>query len=90
VANLRVLSPQMTGHDQRAWVDFFRSARRLDAEFTLAQFSPRGATATAQVRARYRYVETVNGPPQELRQRLRMRFVRTSAGWRIAGMQELP
>jgi serine/threonine-protein kinase len=88
-ANLRVLSPAMTAQDQRAWVEFFRAARRLRAEYTIQSLSARGTTARATVRAVYRYVEAVNGPPQELHQRLAMRFTRTSAGWRIAGMDEL-
>lgn len=89
VSNLRVLSPRMTAQDQRAWADFFRSARRLTAEFTVLEFEARGATARAQVRALYRYVEAVNGPPQELRQHLEMRFTKTGVGWRIAGMDEV-
>jgi hypothetical protein len=89
VANLRVLSPGMTSQDQRAWSDFFRSAQRLTAEFTIADFRARSSSATATVRTIYRYVETRNGPPQELRQRLQMRFTKTAVGWRIAGMQEL-
>jgi ketosteroid isomerase-like protein len=88
VANLRVLSPSMTAEDQRAWSDFFRTARQLTAEFAIEDFSARGTAARATVRARYRYVEVVNGPPQELRQRLTMRFTREAAGWRIASMQE--
>ena len=89
VSNLRVLSPRMTSQDLRAWADFFRSARRLSAEFTILEFQARGLAATAQVRALYRYVETANGPPQELRQRLQVRFSKTSVGWRIAGMDEV-
>jgi hypothetical protein len=89
VSNLRVLSPSMTAQDQRAWLEFFRAARRLNAEYTIQDFEPRGAAARAQVRAVYTYVETVNGPPQELRQRLAMRFTKTPVGWRIAGMDEI-
>jgi serine/threonine-protein kinase len=89
VANLRVLSPAMTAQDQRAWTEFFRSARRLRAEFTIQSLRARGTSATATVRSVYRYVEAQNGPPQELLQRLEMRFTRTNAGWRIAGMEEM-
>ena len=89
VSNLRVLSPSMTAQDQRAWADFFRTARRLSAEFTIVEFQGRSTTATAQVRALYRYFETANGPPLELRQRLAMRFTKTPSGWRIAGMDEV-
>jgi hypothetical protein len=89
VANLKVLSPGMTAQDQRAWLEFFRAARRLTAEYTIQDFEPRGAAARAQVRAVYKYVEAANGPPQELRQRLAMRFTRTPVGWRIAGMDEV-
>jgi ketosteroid isomerase-like protein len=79
----------MTSQDQRAWADFFRAARRLTAEFSIVEFHTGGAAATAQVRALYRYVEAANGPPQELRQRLEMRFTKASVGWRIAGMDEV-
>ena len=89
VSNLHVLSPSMTAQDQRAWAEFFRTARRLSAEFTIVEFQTRSATATAQVRALYRYVEATNGPPLELRQRLAMRFTKTPSGWRIAGMDEV-
>ena len=89
VSNLRVLSPSMTAQDQRAWAEFFRTARRLSAEFTIVEFQTRSTTATAQVRALYRYVEATNGPPLELRQRLAMRFTKTPSGWRIAGMDEV-
>ena len=53
------------------------------------EFQGRSTTATAQVRALYRYFETANGPPLELRQRLAMRFTKTPSGWRIAGMDEV-
>ena len=89
VSNLRVLSPRMTPQDERAWSEFFRSARRLTAEFNIVEFQAGATTATAQVRAQYRYVEAANGPPQELRQRLAMRFAKTSVGWRISGMDEV-
>ena len=89
VSNLRVLSPGMTAQDQRAWAEFFRSARRLSAEFTIVEFQARSTSATAQVRALYRYFEAANGPPLELRQRLAMRFTKTASGWRIAGMDEV-
>jgi serine/threonine-protein kinase len=87
VANLRVLSPRMTADDERGWARFFRTARQLRAEFAIADFRTRGDDASATVRATYRYVESVNGPPQELRQRLAMRFSRTPAGWRVTAMQ---
>jgi len=89
VANLRVLSPSMTSQDQKAWADFFRAARRLTAEYTILDFRARSASATATVRAVFRYVESANGPSQELRQRLEMRFSKTSVGWRIGGMTEI-
>ncbi|HXF95086.1 MAG TPA: hypothetical protein VNI61_03175, partial [Gemmatimonadales bacterium] len=88
-ANLRPLYPTITDAEFREWERFFASARELRADYRVTTFSARGSTATADVRARYRFVEARGGAVREATPALRMTFRKTANGWRISGVTEV-
>ena len=80
----------LTDKDARGWQDLFRTAQGLTARFTTAHLVVRGGSATAAVQALYKFVPAAGGSQRELRPKMAMRFTKTSNGWRIADMRELP
>ncbi|HUL03084.1 MAG TPA: serine/threonine-protein kinase [Gemmatimonadales bacterium] len=89
VANLRLLFPSMTAQDAGSWQRFFRRASRLEARFTATSLHVAGSTASATVRAEYRFVATESGVQQEERTTLGMEFMRTLEDWRVTRVSEL-
>ena len=91
LTNLRALfAAPLTDKDARGWQDLFRTAQGLTARFTTAHLVVRGGSATAAVQALYKFVPAAGGSQRELRPKMAMRFTKTSNGWRIADMRELP
>jgi hypothetical protein len=89
VANLRLLFPSMTAQEAASWQTFFRRAARLEARFTANTLHVAGSTASATIRAEYRFVATESGVQQEERTTLAMEFMRTLEDWRVTRVTEL-
>jgi serine/threonine-protein kinase len=89
VANLRLLFPSMTEQDAASWQTFFRRATHLEARFGADSVRVTGSTATAVVRAEYRFVATESGVQREERSTLGMDFMRTLDDWRVTSVREL-
>jgi hypothetical protein len=89
VANLRLLFPSMTVQEAASWQKFFRRAARLEARFTPTSLQVAGSTASATVRAEYRFVESESGVQQEERTTLGMEFMRTLEDWRVTRVSDL-
>ncbi|MBI1966796.1 MAG: protein kinase [Gemmatimonadetes bacterium] len=86
VENMRVLYPGMTTDEARGWRYFFRGAERIQARYTIQQFTMTGGTVEAEVRALLQYAPAGGGAPREDRPRLRMRFTKTANGWRVTAV----
>jgi len=89
VANLRLLFPSMTTQEAASWQTFFRRATHLEAHFTTNGVQIAGSTASATVRAEYRFVDTESGVQREERSSLAMEFMRTLEDWRVTRVSEL-
>jgi len=89
VGNVRVIYPRMTDQERAGWESFFRDWDQITARFTVERFSPRGPTATADVRALFEYVPAGGGAPRQDRRRFGMRFEKRDVGWRVAAVAEL-
>ena len=88
VSNLRALYPAISPAEVTGWRQFFAGAQQLTAEFTIAQLTPRGGSATAQVKAVYRFLPRAGGAQREDRPNYEMRFTKTINGWRVASVKE--
>ncbi|HYT81870.1 MAG TPA: serine/threonine-protein kinase [Gemmatimonadales bacterium] len=88
-ANIRVLYPRMTEQERSGWEAFFREWDQITAKFTVAQFTVRGATAAATVRALFEYIPGGGGAPHQDRRRFAMRFEKRDVGWRLTSVSEL-
>jgi hypothetical protein len=89
VTNLRQLFPSMTERDAASWRSFFRRASKIEARFATTDIKVRGTSASATVRAEYRFVQRGGGAQQEERTSLEMQFTKTPTGWRVAKVREL-
>jgi hypothetical protein len=79
----------MTAQEAASWQTFFRRAARLEARFTANTLQVAGSTASATIRAEYRFVATESGVQQEERTTLAMEFMRTLEDWRVTRVTEL-
>jgi eukaryotic-like serine/threonine-protein kinase len=89
VTNLRQLFPFMTERDAVSWESFFRRASTIEAHFATDDIRVRGGSASATVRAEYRFVQKGGGAQREERAHLEMQFTKTPTGWRVASVREL-
>ncbi len=89
IGNIRVLYPRMTEQERSGWEAFFREWDQITAKFTVAQFTVRGATAAATVRALFEYIPGGGGAPHQDRRRFAMRFEKRDVGWRLTSVSEL-
>jgi eukaryotic-like serine/threonine-protein kinase len=88
-ANIRVLYPRMTEQERSGWETFFHEWDQITAKFTVDQFTVRGATAAATVRALFEYIPSGGGAPRQDRRRFAMRFEKRDVGWRLTSVSEL-
>jgi hypothetical protein len=86
--NLRPLYPTITAAELREWERFFARANGLTVGYRIESLTVSGPTASADVRARYRFAETPGGAPREHTTRLAITFTRHPDGWRITGVTE--
>jgi hypothetical protein len=88
VANLRQLFPSMTERDAVSWQTFFRRASTIEARFTTDSIRVTGNSASAPVRAAYRFVPRGGGAQRDERASLEIQFTKTPTGWRLASVRE--
>lgn len=83
IDNIKRVYPGMTGEQQRAWEQFFRTVRDVKAQLAVAQLDLPNGAAEAQVTGTYTYLNTSTRATERVPVNFHATLRRDAGGWHI-------